>query len=225
MKSVQVSSLGFKLNSSVPETAAEYDQLAAKDGACVESAVSNTLYRSTLAEFRSNLLHGVKPVGVEGDEGFKPGIAGIEELTGIERKTRGTGKFKGEGESKEEVIVWDETEGDYFKRVCAELVKGGQHASIEAAVASFAAVAQSHLDNVPFDPKETERKEAGPKKIAKVYIDTAQKLIDAGKAESAAAKLSEVLKITVTPDLASLSAAINEDQRRKKLAVAAEYGV
>lgn len=225
MKQVQITSLGLKLNTNVPETAAEYDQLAKKENACVDSAVNNTLYRSTLAEFRYNFLHGLKPVGIEGDENYVPGLLGVEETTGIERRTRETGKFKGEGESKEAVIVWDETEGDFFKRVCAELVKADSHASIDAAMLSFAPLGQQHLDAIPFDPSETERKEAGPKKIAKVYVDTAQKLIDAGKAESAAAKLSELLKITVTPDLGGLSAAIAEDQRRKKLAVAAEYGV
>ncbi len=237
MKEVKINSLGFTaLAYMVAATAAEYDQLAKKEGACVDSANNNTLYRSTLAEFRNNFLHGVDAVGEPGDEKYKAGIPGIEQITKIERTTKETGRFRGEGEAKEPIVVWGETESDYYKRAMAQLVKDqtavelnddivGPFASVEAAQAAFAPLAQSHLDAIPFDPSETEKAPAGPKKVAKVYIEVAKKLIAAGKAEGAAASLSGVLGITVHTDEESLGRAIAEDQRRKREAVGAEYGV
>jgi hypothetical protein len=237
MKAHKVNTLAFTgLNYSVADSAAEYDQLAKKDGACVDSANNNTLYRSVLANFRSNFLHGVEPVGKEGDEKFKPGIPGVEEITKIDRNTKGTGKFRGEGDAKEEIVVWDETEDKYFKRVLAELVTSkaqitidgtsfGPFDSPEAASSAFTGLAQKHLDAIPFDPSETERAPSGPKKIAKVYIEVAKKLIAAGKADAAAADLTSRLGITVEPTEDSLSRAISEDQRRKREAVGGEYGV
>jgi hypothetical protein len=232
-----VNTLVFRnLSINVAETASEFDQLAKKEGACVESANNNTLYRSVLAQFRGNFLHGIEAVGKEGDEKFVPGLAGVEQITGIERKTEGTGKFRGEGESKEEVMVYAETEDKYFKRVLAELVLNkstitiegaevGPFDSVEAAGAAFNGLAQAHLDRVPFDPSVTERAPSGPKKIAKVYIDVAKKLIAAGKADAAAADLSSRLGITVEATEDGLSRAISEDQRRKREAVGNEYGV
>lgn len=237
MKSVTVNTLLFKnLNYSVAETAAEYDQLAKKENACVDSANNNTIYRSTLADFRYNFLHGVDAVGKEGDEKYVPGIVGFEAVTGIDRKTRETGKFRGEGELKEPIVVWDETEVDYFKRALGELVKAqtgveidgelvGPFASIEAAAEAFNALAQRHLNAIPFDPSETEKKPAGPKKIAAIYVAVAKKLVAAGRAESAAAELTSKLGITVEPTEDSLSRAISEDQRRERELVGAKYGV
>jgi hypothetical protein len=237
MKSVQVNTLLFKnLNYTVASDADEYDRLAKKVGACVDSANNNTIYRSTLADFRYNFLHGVEAVGVEGDENFRPGIPGFDKITGIERNTRETGKFRGEGELKEPIVVWDETEVDYFKRALAELVKKqstveidgttfGPFASIEAAAEAFTSLAQRHLDAIPFDPSETEKKPAGPKKIAAIYVAVAKKLVAAGRAEAAAAELSSKLGITVLPTEDSLSRAISEDQRREREQVGAKYGV
>lgn len=237
MKSVTVNTLLFKnLNYSVAETAAEYDQLAKKENACVDSANNNTIYRSTLADFRYNFLHGVDAVGKEGDEKYVPSIVGFDAVTGIDRKTRETGKFRGEGELKEPIVVWDETEVDYFKRALGEIVKAqsvididgtsfGPFASIEAAAEAFNGLAQRHLDAIPFDPSETEKKPAGPKKIAAIYVAVAKKLIAAGRAESAAAELTSKLGITVEPTEDSLSRAISEDQRRERELVGAKYGV
>lgn len=237
MKAHKVNTLQFNdLNYNVADSAAEYDQLAKREGACVDSANNNTLYRSVLANFRYNFLHGVEEVGKTGDEKHVAGIPGVEEITGIKRKTVKTGKFRGEGETKEEIEVYDETEDKYFKRVIAELVSEkstveldgqtvGPFDSVEAAAAAFRSLAQQHLDAIPFDPSETVRQPAGPKKIAKTYIEVAKKLIAAGKADAVAAELSSKLGITVEPTEDSLSRAISEDQRRKREAVGAEYGV
>ena len=237
MKQVKVNTLLFTgLLYNVAASAEEYDRLAKKADACIDSANNNTIYRSTLADLRYNFLHGVDAVGKPGDEKYVAARPGFEQITGIERKTRETGKFRGEGELKEPVVVWDETEVDYFKRGLAELVKNksvitindtsfGPFASVEAAALPFTAVAQSHLDAIPFDPSETEKTPSGPKKIAAIYLAVAKKIVAAGKADAAAAELSSKLGITVDPTEDSLSRAISEDQRREREQVGAKYGV
>lgn len=237
MKQTKVNTLMFvNLAYLVAESATEYDALAKKEGACVDSANNNTLYRSTLAQFRGNFLHGIEEVGKPGDEKYVAPLSGFEQITGIERKTRDTGKTRGEGETKEPILVWDETESEYNKRGLAELVKArrtitidgtsvGPFDSIESANAAFIPVAQAHLDRIPFDPSETERQPKGPVKIAKIYVAVAEKLIAAGKADSTAAELTSKLGITVDPTVDSLSRAISEDQRRQRELVGSQYGV
>lgn len=237
MKQTKVNTLLFTaLVFSVAESAAEYDALAKKENACVDSANNNTLYRSVLAQFRGNFLHGVDAIGKEGDEKYVPGIEGFEQITGIDRKTRETGKTRGDGETKEPIVVWDETESEYFKRALGEIVKSsktvtingetfGPFTSIETAAAAFQPLAQEHLNAIPFDPSETERQPKGPVKIAKVYIAVAEKLLAAGRGEAAAADLTSKLGITVEPTVDSLSRAISEDQRRQRELVGSQYGV
>lgn len=228
MKEIKVNTLLFAgLLFNVASSAAEYDALAKKEGACVDSANNNTLYRSVLASFRDNFLHGTEGLGKEGDENYKPALPGVEKITGIERKTRDTGKTRGEGENKEPVLAYDETEDKYFKRVVAELVANkatvnidgnevGPFDSVEAAAAAFNDLAQRHLSAIPFDPSQTERAPAGPKKIAKQYIAVAEKIVASGKADSTAAMLSSKLGITVEPTVDSLSRAISESERRDR---------
>ena len=104
MVSKQVNTLGFELNVNVPDTIAEYDNLAKKQGAALESAVLNVLYRSVFAKFRQQFAEAV------------------ENNTGIERLTEPTGKkVKNEdgSESSEDQVRYTETEKVYFDRACA----------------------------------------------------------------------------------------------------------
>ena len=213
MVSKQVNTLGFELNVNVPDNVAEYDNLAKKQGACLESAVLNVLYRSVFAKFRQQFAEAV------------------ENNTGIERLTEPTGKkVKNDdgSDSDEDQVRYTETEKVYFDRACAELVKAGQFSSVEAAAASFASLAQETIASIAFDPSESERQPAGPKKVAKAYTVLAEKAAAAGKLESLAAQLASKLgnwKVEATVD--SVAKAIAEDQRRKREAqkLDAEYGV
>lgn len=213
MVTKQVSTLGFDLNVNVPSSIGEYDQLAKKEGAALESAVLNVLYRSVFAKFRSQFAEAV------------------ENNTSIARATEPTGKkVKDEAgnETTEDAVRFSETEKVYFDRVCAELTKSGQFSSIEAAAASFAALAQTTIETITFDPSESEKAPSGPKKVAKAYVVLAEKAQANGKLDALASQLSSKLvnwKVESTVD--SVAKAIAEDQRRKREAqkLDAEYGV
>jgi len=213
MVSKQVNTLGFELSVNVPDSIAEYDQLAKKQGAALESAVLNVLYRSVFARFRAQFAEAV------------------ENNTGIERLTEPTGKkVKDENgnETGEDAVRFSETEKVYFDRVCAELVKSGQAASIEAAAAGFTKLAQDTISSIAFDPSESEKAPSGPKKVAKAYVTLAEKAQAAGKLSALADQLANKLanwKVEATVD--SVAKAIAEDQRRKREAqkLDAEYGV
>jgi len=201
MKVQSVSTLGFELNYNVPSSVEEYDTLAKAVGACLESGINNVVYRSVLAKFRSKFSEA------------------LENNTGIKRKTElvldkdGNPKKDEDGNEVERYV---ETEKDHFQRVCAELVKAGSFASIEAAAASFHADAQSLIDTIVFDPSEPEKSSSGPKKVAKAYIAYATDMEKAGNLPILANKLREKLgstwKIEDTVD--SVARAIAEDQRR-----------
>jgi hypothetical protein len=93
MKRIEVSSLGFTLTRSVPETNEEYNALAPKrDNPVLEDATSNILYRSTFATFRSSFLNAV------------------EKDSGVKRRNSGTEKDP----------VW-ESDGKYLKFLLVQL--------------------------------------------------------------------------------------------------------
>lgn len=93
MKRIEVSSLGFTLTRSVPETCEEYNALAPKrDNPVLEDATANILYRSTFATFRSSFLDAV------------------EKDCGVARANSGTEKNP----------IW-ESDGKYLKKVIASL--------------------------------------------------------------------------------------------------------
>ena len=53
-KQYETNSLGFtKLKFNGPGTVEDYDRAAGKVGACLEDAVDNTIYRSTLPEWQA----------------------------------------------------------------------------------------------------------------------------------------------------------------------------
>lgn len=112
-------SLGIDLALPVPATVEEFELNAgggttAKVGSCLAEAINNVIYRGSLADFRSNFLNAV------------------EAMTANERKTKPTGKKtktkvktitdgkEVETEVEEDQLQYDETEGQYFGRVCAE---------------------------------------------------------------------------------------------------------
>ena len=198
----QFKTLGLNFNFGVPESAEEYDSLAKRVGACLDSAVANHMYRGVFAEVRA---------------GF---VEALETSTGIKRKTKETGKTRtikgsdGAADTTEAILVWDETEADYFARVCAETSTTPE---------SYQSALDKVVAGVVFDPSAAERAAPGPKTVAKKFTVAAQTILDAGAGTKAAAKLSEILGITVEPTLESLAKAIAEDQKRKEAAMANSY--
>ncbi len=220
MKSIKVSSLGFELNKSVPESVSEYDQLAKRENGCLEDAINSTLYRGTFAEFRDIFLHGAEADEANG----LPAIEGVEKLTGIARKTK---EVKAATAESQAVTAWDESEAVYFKRVVAAQFGG----DADAAIAHFAEMAQQAMDRAAFDPSVKERKSAGPKTIAKTYIEIAKQAVEGGKGEKLAALLGQHLNRTVTltgeteKDIATLAKAISDREAQKRAALKEEYAV
>lgn len=231
MISKEYNSVGFNVNISVPETVAEYDTLAKKTGACLDSAIANVVYRGVLATFRDDLA-----TVVENNTGISRKTSPVLDKTGnpkVEKETV-TNADGTQTTTETPITKFDETEKVYLDRVWAILSvasAGGtpaKFASPEAAAASFTAIAQSTMDKIVFNPAETERTPSGPKKIAKAYTAIAEKALAAGKLDTLAANLATKLgdwKVDATVD--SVARAISEDQRRQNAAknLGGEYGV
>lgn len=196
----QFKTLGLTYSFGVPQTAAEYDQLAKREGACVESAVANQMYRGVFAKVRALFTEA------------------LEEQSKIERRTKETGKnrtIKGENgapDTVEAIVVWDETEQDYLNRVLA---------ATSSKLEDYQGLLDSITSKLTFDPSEAEAAPSAPRKTAKKWLDAAQEIINAGAADKVAAALTAKLGMPVEASLESLGRAIAEDQRRKS--VVAEY--
>jgi hypothetical protein len=207
--------MGFDLTVQVPSSIDEYDQLAKKAGAALESANLNVLYRSVFAKFRSAFAEAVE------------NNSGIARATEAVNNADGTPKV--DPDTKEPVLKFTETESKYFDRACAQLHKQGAFASAEAAAASFLPTAQATIASIAFDPSETERAPAGPKVVAKAYTKLAEQAQASGKLDALAMQLQEKLGATWTVEVTvdSVARAVAEDQRRKREAqsLTAEYAV
>ena len=91
------SSLNFDIDiEGLPSTAAEFDELAKREGACLEHAVNNYVAHSHLTKVRAAICERV------------------EKETGISRKTE---------EREDDKVIYTETEKQYINRVNAELTK------------------------------------------------------------------------------------------------------
>lgn len=123
MKRMEFSVIGFNISKEVPSTPEEYNALAPKRAnACVEDAVSNTIYRGTSPVIRDKFCDY------------------LEAERKIVRKNFGT-----EDEPQ------PEKEGVYIKRAIAELVaaNGKDEAGVRAELLPFI---QKFADEAPFDP-------------------------------------------------------------------------
>lgn len=202
MQNIVNSTLGFKVNVAVPSTVEEYDQLAGKAGAALESANMNVVYRSWNNQFR---------------EAMSDHLAAV---TSIKRETEivlnKDGSQKIDEETKQPVERYTETAADHVDRVFATLVKDGKAASVEAATHAYSTDAQKIADSISFDPAERQPKATGPKKVAQKWIALATEIATRGEAvvSALATKLSEKLGLPVEPTVESLARAIAEDQRR-----------
>lgn len=202
----QYKSLGLQVSLSVPETVAEFDENAKKEGACLSEAINNCVYRGGLAIFRDVFLHGQAEVK-EGDVVTSPAIKGVEELTGILRLTEQVMKDgKPVLKDNEPVLIFVESEGKYFNRVLSTLVKDGKFPDEEAALNSFQPLADEVAKSIVFDASASERKSAGPRKLAAKYKIAAAKSLALGTTDKVNSHLSNTIKkqFTATNDTEKL---------------------
>lgn len=191
---VKFNSLGLNISIDVPSSIDDFDQLAGKTGEALNQAVRNVVYRSTLPVFREELCNAIAAkTGIERNAEFE-----VDEQTKEIKKDEKTG---------EPIFLrWSETEAKYLKRVAGDNVE------------QFAELANGIAAQLAFDPTASAPKASGPKKLAKMYLETAQALFDQGRGETVAANLATKLGLVVEPTVEGLAAAIKEDQSRKKLA-------
>ena len=146
--------MGLIATSNEPESESEYDGLAKVKGACVTAANRYHRYHVWLGDIRDALLHG----------DTEHGLTGLEEKTKIQRKTRVDGK----NSKGEDIVVWDEKEEPFMKRLCAETKKP-------------ASEYQKDLDAVckaiPFNPEHREPKAKAPTRLDAKYKETADAVL------------------------------------------------
>jgi hypothetical protein len=229
MQTIQQKVLSHKVNiANVPETYEEFDKAAGEAGAALREAIKNVVYRSWMAEFRNVFLHGREEEKDKDGNVTVAALPGLEELTGVKRLTKVTKPEERNAEGKitqEEVVAYDETEDKFESRVYAELVKRGDYGTVEAAVAAFASHAQTVASAIPFDPKKTERKSAGPKTTPKTYVEIAQDIVAAtGSIEAAVAAFERKTGRTGTVvSVEALAKAVWEDQKAQRKQIASGY--
>jgi hypothetical protein len=173
MKKVPFNTLGITaVLFNAPETVAEFDKNAKRDGACLDEATRNIIYRGSLTEFRDMFLHGLSAKDITSEmtaAGYKP-VVGIEEVTKIDRKTVPVMKDgKQVVRDGQPVEAYDpkDSEDVYFKRVLASTGKKAD---------DFFPLAQQIASMIPFDASARERKPKAPAKLAQKHKDTANQL-------------------------------------------------
>lgn len=181
MKVVQYDSSGHKFNINVPESTSEFDQLAKKEGACLEAAIDHEVYHGTLGDIR---------------DAFAEAVA---EEYGITRREIGTGTFEGEGDAKTEVTTLEKIPV-FLERVKAE--KGlTRDAPFQDVADSLSA---GGAKEVKFDPSVRERKAPKSPIIAKWAIEQATKFLasasDKAKAKFITAAQAVGVELAITGD-------------------------
>ena len=183
--------MGVQYTVTIPETAEEFDSLAKRQGACVEEAVSNVIYRSTNADFRSAYLDA------------------LVAKTGIERETTADpdGKKDEAGNVK---LVYVRAEGKDIDYIVA---KAGLDEAAQQALADevMKAVDKDGNPLVAFDPSQRERK-TREASVGKADLEQALAYLT-GDADKLAKVLKNIKKIggvdvTITGDQAADQKAI-----------------
>lgn len=133
MAKYETNSIGFPLTFNGPDTVEDYDRAAGKVGTCLEDAVENTIYRSTLPEWQT---------------AFAPEV---ESLTGVKREVNAaaTAAAKARSEKPDSVKDIMETIPRYVKRATA-----GRSDEDKTALA---ATAQRIADGITIDPSPSKR--------------------------------------------------------------------
>lgn len=133
--------MGFKVTFNGPGTVEEYDTKAGKLGTCLEDAIDNTIYRSTLPELQDAIL----PI--------------VKEFTGLDREVNTAQTEKNKSRAKDPSKVKDvmETVPNYVKRAIASLD--------EAKVNELGAKIQEAANKIEIDPSPSKRKAGIPKEF------------------------------------------------------------
>lgn len=182
--------LGVEYSLKAPENIAEAVEICGGDeNLLVEHFVQKLVYNHHNAEVRALFVEKV------------------EEQTGIKRKTvqKDTGKKNEDGSSKM-IEVYDETETEYFNRVLAE---SGTEAG------DYVAELQAIADANPLDGKKKARTSAGPK-LAKMYVQGATEIVNAGSGEKAAKVLSAELGMPIEATIESIARGLKEREDRRR---------
>jgi hypothetical protein len=195
MKKEKYSSLGLDIDLSVPDSEAEFNANAGKEGACLAEATNNVVYRGMLATFRYHFLHGISEKDLADDsshksfvEGTTP-IEGVDVVTGIERKEVPVLDKEGkprivDGEPLTQYDP-DDSEAKYFKRVCAEKNLKPEN---------FQDLANRIAAALVFDASASERKAVGPKKLAAKYKEKAARILAGNNVAALQAKYEGLVR-------------------------------
>lgn len=160
----QYRTLRVPVTLSVPASVAEFDANAKREGACLEEAINNVVYRGSLTNLRDLIIHGQDEVKDDAGKVTQIAFKGWEDIS---KKDRLTKKVK---KGDKEVEVYAESEQDYIDRVVGVWE--------ETPPADFAAHIAAAAKLIPFDASAAERKPAGPKKLAEKYKTQATKFIN-----------------------------------------------
>lgn len=219
-KQNKFSVLGIEVTKNTPTV----EEWTAKWGAdsLLAEATSNVWYRGTAAEGRDLFLHGSDEEKDDKGVVTKPARKGLDDVTGIQRKTiTVTLQSKNADGTAKTVERWDpaDSEQKYFNRVCAELVKVGKHADLDAAKASFAPFLQECIDLVEFDAAKAPPSEKKAKGVPAVFTTAATNAIAKGNGAKLAKFLRKALGRDVAETVEELAKAMKEDddnQRTKR---------
>lgn len=196
MKTSTANVLGFTLNLAFPETLAEAVELCGGEERALQHINAQVKAHFMLGDARACLVEA------------------LEEATGNARRTKGTGRFRGEGEQREEITEWAETEAEYVNRLAAEA--GGTVEELAQAYASIIAdLSAGGSKEISFasNAKGGTRQPGAPRKLPKWALDQAAGVISAGKQEAWVAKfggtgtVEEIAKFLHEKYLAELAAA------------------
>jgi hypothetical protein len=198
------------LTYNVPASIEEFDTMANKPGTALECAIAYVTEKDTLVKLRKKVIEELAATTGIGRKMRDSGKTREVEFDTGEKNEDGTPKM---AKRTEKILVPDETEVQYFKRVCAQ-----QKVEPEA----FKGLIQEKLNSIPFDPSASERS-SKEKKIPQVYLDTAQEIIDQGAGDAVAADLTQSLGYTVTADLESIAGAIQTNEARLRKERASQY--
>lgn len=146
-KVYETNSLGYPLKFKGPGTVEDYDRVAGKVGVCLEDAVDNTIYRSTLPEWQDAFSKE------------------IESKTGQKRQVneKATADAKARSKSPDKVKDIMETVRVYHNRVTAGMSDEDKKA--------LAAAAQVCADSIVVDPSPSKR-QAGLSKDLRAKADS-----------------------------------------------------
>lgn len=133
MAKYETNSLGFPLTFNGPDSVEDYDRAAGKVGSCLEDAVENTIYRSTLPEFQDAFAKKV------------------EALTGQSRQvnTEATAAAKARSKNPEKVKDIYETVRVFVNRATAGMSDEDKKA--------LGQTAQEVADGISVDPSPSKR--------------------------------------------------------------------